>query len=229
MLKITRLGHAYAGRSVLSVEFFSLIQGRHALLLGPSGSGKSTLLNLIAGILTLQSGSIVLDDTDLADLSPREADSWRASHVGLLPQQLALIPSLSVADNIALPAYAVGKDPDVARVRELLAALDLGDYASAKPRQLSQGQRQRVAMARAVYTRPRLILADEPTANLDDANCARVVELLLAQAAATRASLIVASHDVRVMESLPETQLLRLPAATTATAAASAIGSGGPA
>jgi putative ABC transport system ATP-binding protein len=227
MLKITRLGHAYAGRSVLSVEHFSLTQGRHALLLGPSGSGKSTLLNLIAGILTLQSGSIVLDGTELAGLSPRDADHWRAAHVGLLPQQLALIPSLSVADNVALPAYAAGKTPDPARVRELLAALDLGDYAGAKPRQLSQGQRQRVAMARAVYTRPRLILADEPTANLDDDNCAKVIELLRAQAAATRASLVIASHDVRVMASLPDTQVLRLPAASATAATAAAVASGG--
>lgn len=117
MLKITRLGYAYAGRSVLSVEFFSLTQGRHALLLGPSGSGKSTLLNLIAGILTLQSGSIVLDGTDVANLTPREADAWRAAYVGLLPQQLALIPSLSVIDNVALPAYAAGVRPDPMRAR----------------------------------------------------------------------------------------------------------------
>lgn len=116
MLKIARLGHAYAGRSVLSVEFFSLTQGR-ALLLGPSGSGKSTLLNLIAGILTLQSGSIVLDGTDVANLTPREADAWRAAYIGLLPQQLALIPSLSVIDNVALPAYAAGVRPDPMRAR----------------------------------------------------------------------------------------------------------------
>lgn len=227
MLKITRLGHAYAGRSVLSVEFFSLTQGRHALLLGPSGSGKSTLLNLIAGILTLQSGSIVLDGTDVAKLSPREADRWRADHVGLLPQQLALIPSLSVTDNIALPSYAAGRRPDPARVRELLEALDLSSYGGAKPRQLSQGQRQRVAMARAVYARPRLILADEPTANLDDHNCAKVLELLLAQAAATQGSLVIASHDVRVMESMPETQILRLPATANAAPAATAAATGG--
>lgn len=212
MLEISRLGHAYSGRPVLSVESFSLAPGRHALLLGPSGSGKSTLLNLVAGILALQSGSIVLDGTDVGQLSPRAADAWRAQHVGMLPQQLALIPSLSVFDNVVLPSYAAGSDPDLPRARELLATLGLGDHARAKPRQLSQGQRQRVAMARAVYGRPRLILADEPTANLDDDNCATVIGLLLAQAAAARASLLIASHDVRVVHALGDAEVLRLAA-----------------
>lgn len=211
MLEISRLGHAYSGRSVLSIESFSLAPGRHALLLGPSGSGKSTLLNLVAGILTMQSGRIVLDGTDVAQLSPRAADAWRARHIGMLPQQLALIPSLSVFENVILPSYAAGSDPDLPRVRELLTALGLSDLAGAKPQQLSQGQRQRVAMARAVYARPRLILADEPTANLDDDSCAKVVELLLAQAAAAQASLLIASHDVRVVQALGEAQVLRLP------------------
>jgi putative ABC transport system ATP-binding protein len=213
MLEISRLGHAYSGRPVLSVESFSLAPGRHALLLGPSGSGKSTLLNLVAGIVTLQSGRIILDGTDVAQLSPRAADAWRAQHVGMLPQQLALIPSLSVFDNVILPSYAAGSKPDLPRVRELLATLGLGEHARAKPRQLSQGQRQRVAMARALYSRPRLILADEPTANLDDDNCAKVVELLLVQAAAAHASLLIASHDVRVVQGLGDAKVLRLPAA----------------
>jgi len=212
MLEISRLGHAYAGRHVLSVESFSLAPGRHALLLGPSGSGKSTLLNLVAGILTAQSGSIVVDGTDIAQLSPRAADAWRARNVGLLPQQLALVPSLPVFENIVLPAYAAGGTPDLPRVRELIGALGLTDLARSKPQDLSQGQRQRVAMARALYTRPRLLLADEPTANLDDDNCARLVALLLAQAAAAGASLLVASHDVRVVQALTGAKVLRLPA-----------------
>lgn len=212
MLEISRLGHAYAGRPVLSVDSFVLAAGRHALLLGPSGSGKSTLLNLLAGILTLQSGSIVIDGTDLARLSPRATDAWRAAHVGLLPQQLALVPSLSVFENIVLPSYASGSAPDFQRVRELLGALGLSELARGKPRQLSQGQRQRVAMARALYSRPRLVLADEPTANLDDDNCARLVRLLLDQAAAAGASLLVASHDMRVVQALTGAQVLRLPA-----------------
>lgn len=213
MLEISRVGHAYAGHPVLSVDSFVLAPGRHALLLGSSGSGKSTLLNLVAGILTLQSGRIVVDGTDIARLSPRAADAWRAGHVGLLPQQLALVPSLSVFENIVLPAYAAGNAPDFGRVRELLGALGLSDLARSKPHMLSQGQRQRVAMARALYPRPRLLLADEPTANLDDDNCARLVELLLSQAAAARASLLVASHDVRVVQALTGAQVLRLPPA----------------
>jgi putative ABC transport system ATP-binding protein len=213
MLEITRLGHAYAGQTVLSIDSFSLAQGAHALLLGPSGSGKSTLLNLVGGILTLQSGKIALDGDNIGGMAPRAADAWRARHIGLLPQQLALVPSLSVFANIILPSYAAGTPPDLPHVRALLDALSLSAYGSAKPKQLSQGQRQRVALARALYSRPRLLLADEPTANLDDDHCAQVIALLLAQAQAACVSLLIASHDARLVQAFANAQVLRLPAA----------------
>mgnify|MGYP001627105397 CR=1 FL=1 len=212
LLTISQLEHRYHGVTVLSVPYFELARGRHALLLGPSGSGKSTLLHLLGAILSPQNGRIAIDGIDLASLAPREADAWRGRHVGLLPQQLALVASLSVRDNVLLPAYACGLPPDVERAQALLAGLGLADKAHAMPHQLSGGQRQRVAIARAMFTQPRLLLADEPTANLDDAACAQVVALLARQARDANASLLIASHDARLIAALPGAAVLRLPA-----------------
>lgn len=210
MLEIAKLGYAYNGKPVLQVDEFRLPPGRHALLLGPSGSGKSTLLHLLAGILRPQTGTLRVAGTHLSTLNPRETDAWRGRHIGLVPQQLALVPSLSARDNILLAAYANSAAPDVQRADSLLANLGLADKAEARPHQLSQGQRQRVALARAVYRRPRLILADEPTANLDDQASAAAIALLTELAYAEHASLVIASHDGRVLAALPAAQVLRL-------------------
>ncbi|HVL75757.1 MAG TPA: ATP-binding cassette domain-containing protein [Noviherbaspirillum sp.] len=212
MLQIHALSYRYPGArdAQLEVRDFSLESGRHAVLLGPSGSGKSTLLHLIAAILKPQQGRLIAAGTDLAALGPREADAWRGANVGFLPQKMALVPSLSARENILLAAYAPGKSQDRARADALLDALGIGDKASARPQQLSQGQQQRVALARALYHRPGLLLADEPTANLDDRACALAIELLVTQAAQAGASLVIATHDARVLAALPEAQVLRL-------------------
>jgi len=199
----------------LTVPEFSLAQGQHAILLGPSGSGKSTLLHLLAAILTPQSGRIVIGDTDLAQLPPTAADKWRGNKIGFLPQKLALIPSLNVRDNILIAAYASDISVDRARVDALLTTLGMQDKANAQPHQLSHGQRQRVALARAVFNRPLLLLADEPTASLDDAACQAAINLLRSQAEQTGASLIVSTHDARVMQALPDAKILRLAAPIT--------------
>lgn len=214
MLTITQLVHRYDGVTVLSVPAFALARGEHALLLGPSGSGKSTLLHLLAAILQPQAGRLEIDGINLSGLAPRSADAWRGRHVGLLPQQLALVASLSVMENVLLPAYANGTPPDLARAASLLLELGLQDKAAARPHQLSQGQRQRVAIVRATLNRPRLVLADEPTANLDDDACAAVIALLARQASDAGASLLIASHDARLMKAMPEATILRLPART---------------
>ena len=204
-------GYGHAAAPVLAIDAFHLPAGRHALLLGPSGSGKSTLLHLLAGILAPQAGRLDVAGTSLPGLTPRQRDSWRGRAVGLLPQQLALVASLSVLDNVLLPAYASGQRPDPARAASLLAQLGLAGKLDAYPHALSGGQRQRIAIARAVVMRPRLILADEPTANLDDVACAAVIEVLAGQAEQAGAALIVASHDARVLAALPHASVLRLP------------------
>lgn len=212
MLQISDLTYRYPGSSSpqLSVPAFSLPTGQHAVVLGPSGCGKSTLLHLIAAILTPQQGRIQLDETDIAALDGRKGDAWRGRTIGFLPQRLALIPSLTVRENLHLSDYANKRKADHERATALLRQLGLEEKANAKPFQLSQGQQQRAAIARAVFNRPRLLLADEPTANLDDAACAAVIHLLTSQASEAGASLMIATHDARVLSSLPDAQALHL-------------------
>ncbi|MDO8033135.1 ATP-binding cassette domain-containing protein [Janthinobacterium sp. SUN128] len=214
MLHLASLTYGYdPACPVLDIAAFHLPAGRHALLLGPSGSGKSTLLHLLAGILAPQAGRLDVAGTSLPGLTPRQRDSWRGRAIGLLPQQLALVPSLNVLDNVLLPAYASGQRPDPARAASLLGQLGLADKLDTYPHALSGGQRQRAAIARAVVMHPQLILADEPTDNLDDAACAAVVTLMACQAAQVGASLVIASHDARVLAALPDALVLRLPRA----------------
>ncbi|HJV72744.1 MAG TPA: ATP-binding cassette domain-containing protein [Noviherbaspirillum sp.] len=212
MLQISDLLYRYPASKTaqLSVPAFFLAPGEHAIILGPSGCGKSTLLHLMAAILTPQHGSLRVAGTDVATLSGRIADTWRGKTIGFLPQKLALVPSLSVRENLLLAAYANGQDADTARADALLEALGLADKTHAKPHELSQGQQQRVAIARALFNHPMLLLADEPTANLDDAACAAVVRLLVTQAQTAGTSLVIATHDARVTSALPTVKILRL-------------------
>lgn len=217
MLQIQNLAYRYVpnARPHLVVPAFSLAAGQHALLLGPSGSGKSTLLHLLAAILQPQDGLLRIGETDLATLHGGAADRWRGRTIGFLPQKLALLPSLTARENILLAAFANGTREDRARAEQLLASLALSEQADSKPHQLSQGQRQRVALARALFNRPRLLLADEPTASLDDHACQSVLTLLREHADSNGASLIVSTHDARVLHAMPEAQVLRLSAPVT--------------
>lgn len=216
MIDVSQLSYRYKAISVLEVDRFRLSAGEHAIILGPSGCGKSTLLHLLAGILTPQAGQLQVDGVRVKDLTQRDRDAWRGKTIGFLPQRLALVPSLTVAENLLLSDYANGKAADHARANTLLQELGLSDKAASHPYQLSGGQRQRVAIARAVFNRPKLLLADEPTANLDDDACAAVIALLVTQAMEVNASLIVATHDARVLAALPHAAVLRLPASRIA-------------
>lgn len=198
MFDLQQITHDYEGATVLRVPAWSAAQGEHWLLLGPSGSGKTTLLHLLAGILAPTAGRVTLAGQDLRALTPAELDRFRGQQVGIVLQRLHLISSLTVAQNLQLAQYLAGLPQDGARVRQVLAGLDLADKAQARPHELSHGQAQRVAVARAVVNRPRVLLADEPTSNLDDARCAQVLDLLLAQAADCGATLVIATHDQRI-------------------------------
>jgi putative ABC transport system ATP-binding protein len=214
MLQISDLHYRYPGATgvQLSVPAFALAEGEPAIILGPSGCGKSTLLHLMAAILTPQAGNLQVAGADIASLSARAADEWRGRTIGFLPQKLALVPSLTVRENLLLAPYAIGQAGNAARAEALLNALGLHDKAGAKPHQLSQGQQQRVAIARAMFNAPRLLLADEPTANLDDAACTAAIDLLRSQASQAGASLVIATHDARVLSALPAAKILRLAA-----------------
>ena len=203
MFYLQNLTHAYAGATVLNVASWQAEQGAQWLMLGPSGSGKTTLLHVLAGILRSTSGQMTVADQDLTALSPAALDRFRGKHVGIVFQRLHLIDSLTVLNNLLLAQYMAGEPQNAARVRELLASLDLAEKASARPHELSHGQAQRVAVARAVVNNPKLLLADEPTSNLDDTRCVQVLDLLLAQAKACGATLVIATHDQRIKSRVP--------------------------
>jgi putative ABC transport system ATP-binding protein len=198
MFTLRDLRHAYNGREVLRVEAWQAAQGEHWVLLGPSGSGKTTLLHILAAILRPTGGAVTVGDQDLAALAPAALDRFRGRHIGIVLQRLHLVASLTVMQNLLLAQYLAGVPQDRARARAVLADLDIAGKADARPHELSFGQAQRVAVARAVVNRPRLLLADEPTSNLDDARCAQALELLQGQARACGATLVIATHDRRI-------------------------------
>ncbi len=162
---------------------------------GPSGSGKSTLLGLIAGLDRPTSGSISVDGVDITRLDEDGRARLRRDTIGFVFQSFHLIPTLTAAENVAVPLELTGHADALAGAAALLASVGLTDRAHHYPVQLSGGEQQRVALARAVARRPRLLLADEPTGNLDSATSAQIIELLLALRVEFRATLVLVTHD----------------------------------
>lgn len=198
MLSLTSLRHQYGSAQALALDHWEVAQGEHWLVIGPSGSGKTTLLHVLAGILRPAEGRVSVAGQDLGALSQAGLDRFRGQHIGLVLQRLHLIPTLTVARNLLLAQYCAGLPQDRARVESVLTELGIADKADARPHELSHGQAQRVAVARAVLNRPSLILADEPTSNLDDGNCAQAADLIARQAEACGATLVIATHDARL-------------------------------
>lgn len=203
MFAIRELRHAYDGAEVLNVPAWEVGQGSQWLILGPSGSGKTTLLHILAGILKPTAGSVSVAGADIGALPANELDRFRGRHIGLVLQRLHLMGSLRVIDNLLLAQYLAALPQDAAGARSVLAGLGLGERISAFPHELSFGQAQRVAVARAVVNKPKLLLADEPTSNLDDERCMQALELLQGQARACNATLVIATHDQRIKARMP--------------------------
>jgi putative ABC transport system ATP-binding protein len=198
MIAVRGLVHRYGETPVLRLESWQVAAGERWLVLGPSGCGKSTLLHILAGMVRPSEGAVEVDGRELRSLSGEALDRWRGAQIGIVLQALHLVRHLSVRDNVRLAQYLAHVPQDAARVAETLAALGIADKAARRPAELSQGERQRVAVARAVVNRPKLLLADEPTANLDDAAASRSIGLLGEQAERHGATLVVATHDARV-------------------------------
>ncbi len=212
VLEISEISHAYAGVDVLRAQFgahdarATLAAGETAILSGPSGAGKSTLLTLIAGLLLPTAGAIRIAGQSWAELSESARDRHRAQHIGYLPQREHLLATLNVFDNILLPHYFLygSVSPSAReRVQQLANTLGFAHRMQAKITALSQGEAQRVCLARAVMNSPQLVLVDEPTANLDDASVARVLTLLAQTVRQTGAALVIATHDQRVHAQSP--------------------------
>jgi putative ABC transport system ATP-binding protein len=206
VLSFSALEHAYAGKTVLRATFApqALNAGEIALLMGPSGSGKSTLLTVFSGLLLPTQGAISVSGVAWNTLCETARDRHRAKTIGYLPQTAHLLPTLNVIDNVMLPYYFAKADGDArARATQLLSALSLSHRSHARVQTLSQGETQRVALCRALINQPALILADEPTANLDDASAARAAEMLVNAAREQGAALVIATHDARVKNAIP--------------------------
>lgn len=209
MFRIRDLRHAYDGVDVLRIRDWLAEQGEHWLVLGPSGSGKTTLLHILAGILKPSFGEVIVAGQPLTKLKPGGLERFRARHVGIVLQRLHLVDSLTVEDNVALAQLFSRLPRDRVRIAEVLAELGLAAKARAYPHELSFGEAQRVAVARAVVNRPTLLLADEPTSNLDDERCVRTLDLLESQANACRATLLIATHDQRIKSRFRRQHVLR--------------------
>lgn len=210
MFRLEAIKHRYDSRTVLELADWGAEQGEHLLVLGPSGSGKTTLLHIIAGLLIPSQGSVTVAQQNLRQLSAAALDRFRGQHIGIVFQRLHLLASLTVLDNLLLAQYLAGVPQDEARLDGVLANLNLADKKRAYPHELSHGEAQRVALARALINRPKIILADEPTSNLDDAHCQQVLDLLKEQARTCQATLVIATHDQRIKQHIANRLELRM-------------------
>ena len=193
-LQIQGLGKNYGDTVVFANATLQVAPGEFVAIVGESGVGKSTLLNCMAGLDSWDSGSVVVDGVDLGTLDDEARALWRRKNVGFIFQAFHVLPHLAVAQNVALPLMLLGQN-DPARVDQLLQAVGLGGLGARLPQELSGGQLQRVAIARAVVHRPTLLLADEPTGNLDPTTAARTMDLLVTQTREHGASMVLVTHS----------------------------------
>ena len=200
MISITSVSHQYSTEQALKFADWQVNNGEQWLLLGQSGSGKTTLLHILTGLLKPTNGEIKIDDTDLYALSSKKLDEFRGQQIGIVFQKPHLIKSLSITENLILAQSFAGLATDKNRIEEVLASLDMAHKKNAYPQELSQGQLQRVTIARAVINKPTLLIADEPTSSLDDKNAEAVLALLKEQSELNKATLVVATHDKRVKD-----------------------------
>ena len=198
-LVVKDLGKHYGDVPVFSNVSLTVAPGEFVAIVGESGVGKSTLLNCLAGLDTWDQGSVLLDGVDLSSLNDEQKSRLRREKTGFVFQAFHVLPHLDVAQNVALPLMLLGQHDD-ARVQAMLDAVGLTGLGARLPQQLSGGQLQRVAIARALIHRPSLLLADEPTGNLDPTTAGRVMDALIGQTRAHGASMVLVTHSQAAAE-----------------------------
>ena len=205
LLEVNQLSKTYgsgdAAVHALKNASFTLQKGEFAAIVGESGSGKSTLLNLIGGLDTPTSGSVIIDGNDIFSLNDKELTVFRRRNIGFIFQSFHLIPELNVEQNIMFPVLLDSRRPDEKYLDELLHVLGLEERRSHLPSQLSGGQQQRVAIGRALFPRPALILADEPTGNLDSENSREVIRLLKETSQKYSQTILMITHNRAIAQS----------------------------
>jgi ABC-type lipoprotein export system ATPase subunit len=200
MLQAQNLKFSYGGSNTLSFPNIECQDGEHWLLLGQSGSGKTTLLHLLGGLLSPQSGSIKVGETEMSHLNGSNLDKFRGQNIGIIFQTAHFVKALTVQENLILAQQFSGKKIDKQLIVNVLQKLNLEHKLKSKTSELSVGEQQRVAIARALVNSPSLILADEPTSALDDKNTDEVIQLLEKTASEANATLIIVTHDNRLKD-----------------------------
>ncbi len=200
MIYCTNLRFSYSPQKHFLFPDLSCNDNEALLILGKSGTGKTTLLHLMALLLRPESGQIIVNNHDIAPLTVAQAAAVRAAEIGMVYQRAHFVSSLSVLDNMLMANYLSNKNQDKNRAIDLAGQLGFTEHLYKKTNQLSQGEQQRVSIARALMNSPKVILADEPTSNLDDQNCQKVIDLLKAQSEQIGASLVVVTHDQRLKD-----------------------------
>ena len=198
MLSTSALTFSYPNGTSFEFPDLNVEQNEGLLVLGNSGKGKTTLLHLLAGLMDPTGGTIELDGTELATLNGSSRDRFRGQHIGIVFQQSQFIRSISVLQNLRLARSLAGLSQDDSLAESLLTELGIGEQKNAKPNELSIGERQRAAIARALVTNPKIVLADEPTSALDDENCEAVAALFERTVTGHGAALVIVTHDQRL-------------------------------
>ncbi|HLS38984.1 MAG TPA: ATP-binding cassette domain-containing protein [Sphingobacterium bovisgrunnientis] len=198
MISSENLTFKYSNSAELSFPSVHVEKHNHSLLLGESGSGKTTLLHLLGGLSQPKSGKVSINETDIYSLSEQERDLFRAKNMGFIFQDAHLLKNLTIEENILLAQYLAKEKQNKKAVADILDKLQIREKSNSYPNQLSRGQLQRAAIARAVINNPKVLIADEPTAALDDSNTKYAMDLLLEIAANYDATLLIATHDTRI-------------------------------
>jgi len=203
MLKTQNLSHRYNQNAQFSFPDLDCQGAETLLVLGQSGVGKTTLLHILAGILKPKDGEVLINNTSLYKQKAGQLDNFRGQNIGMIFQKPHFVQAISAAENLYLAQQMANQPIDKQRVSNLLEQLNISNRSSAKTNKMSQGEQQRLSIARALVNSPKLILADEPTSALDDKNCEEVIKLLRHQAETVNAALVIVTHDNRLKDIFP--------------------------